>query len=282
VTLVRSDESNADALPPIEAVAPGPPSVDSQLAWSPDGRWLSVTRCSQDCLDPEYIVLSVDGRSLRRLPSTPSWSPDGQRLAVQGDNGDLLIGSPGGENLRSIGNFPMPSSWSPDGTQFAFIRDGDAWIVNADGTGETNATNFAAGGAFQAIWSPDGRFIAVIQQSQLQIVRLDGGEVLPIDLGPGRDSFFGVRWSPDGARLAVVLGPGETPTTVIVQTNDWTATTLGGAGIDYVAWSPDGRFVALLDQSLKPGQIDVANSDGSGRHTIWTGSDGSSRVTWVP
>ena len=153
--------------------------------------------------------------------------------------------------------------------------------MTADGTGERNVTNFVAGGAFDAIWSPDGRFIAVVQQSQLQILRMDGGKLLPLDLGPGRDSFFGVRWSPDAARLAVVLG-GETPATVIVQTNDWTGTTMGGAGIDDVAWSPDGRFVALLAMSLKRGQIDVANSDGSGRHTVWMASDGASRVTWVP
>ncbi len=242
-----------------------------------DGRWLSVRRCSQDCIDPEYIVLSADGRSQRRLPSTPSWSPGGQRLAVQGDNGDLLIGSPGGEYLRSIGTFPTPSSWSPDGTRFAFIRNGDAWIVNADGTGQRNATKFVTGGAFDAIWSPDGRFIAVVQESQLQILRMDGGKLLPLDLGPGRDLFYGVRWSPDGARLAVVLG-GDAPATVIIQTDGWTATTMGGAGIPDVAWSPDGRFIALLDT----GKIDVANSDGSGRHTIWTGSDGSSRITWVP
>jgi Tol biopolymer transport system component len=280
VTLVRSDGTKAEALPPIEAVGPGV-FVENQLAWSPDGRWLSVRRCLQDCIDPEYIVLSVDGRSLRQLPSTPSWSPDGQRLAVQDDNGDLLMGSPSGEDLHSIGTFPMPSSWSPDGTQFAFIRDGDAWIVNADGNAERNATNLVAGGVFEAIWSPDGRFIAVVQQSQLQILRTDGGELLPLSLGPGRDSFFGVRWSPDAARLAAVLG-GETPATVIVQTDGWTATTLGDAGIDDITWSPDGRFIALLDRSLRAGQIDVANSDGSGRHTIWTASDGSSRVTWVP
>ena len=282
VTIVRSDGAKADVLPPLEVSGSGGFGDPNQLAWSPDGRWLSVRRCSQDCIDPEFFVLSVDGQSQLPLPSTPSWSPDGQRLAVQGDNGDLLIGSPGGGDLRSIGTFPTPSSWSPDGTQFAFIRNGDAWIVNADGTGERNVTNFDAGGVFDAIWSPDGRYIAVVQQSQLQIVRLDGGELVALGLGPGRDSFFGVRWSPDAARLAVVIGPGETPATVIVQTDGWTATTMGGAGIDDVTWSPDGRFVALLARSMKPGQIDVANSDGSGRHTIWMASDGSSRITWVP
>ena len=38
-TLVRSDGTKAEALPPIEALAPGA-IVENQLAWSPDGLWL--------------------------------------------------------------------------------------------------------------------------------------------------------------------------------------------------------------------------------------------------
>ena len=284
VSVVRSDGPTTNVL---EALGVPPPGVLSQvdMAWSPDGRWLSVHRCIQDahgdCVDPAYIVVSAGGRSLQRLPATPSWSPDGRRLVIKGENGDLLVGSPDGSDLRSIGNFPLPSSWSPDATQFAFVRDGDAWIVNADGTDEKNATNFASGGVFDAIWSPDGRFIAVIQESQLQILRLDGGDLLPIDLGRGRTSFFGLSWSPDSTRLAVVVGPGDSPATLIVRTEDWTATALRGEVIDSVAWSPDGRFIALMSRSSGFSAIDIANADGSGRHTIWTGPDSWTRITWV-
>jgi hypothetical protein len=61
-----------------------------------------------------------------------------------------------GSNLGSIGAFPMPISWSPDAKRFAFVRGGDAWVVNTDGTGERNMTHFAHGGAYDADWSPDG------------------------------------------------------------------------------------------------------------------------------
>jgi Tol biopolymer transport system component len=284
VTIVRGAGAPIKALDPITLNDGSLTQVD--LAWSPDGRWLSLRRCHQgpagDCTDVENIVVSADGLRRQRLSATPSWSPDSQRLVVEAPDGTLLVGSPDGASLHPIGLFPMPSSWSPDAARFAFIRDGDAWIANADGTGVRNITNFASGGAFDAIWSPDGRFIAVIQESQLWILNLGTGDLMPIELGPGRDSFYGIHWAPDSARLAVVVGPGDTPATLIVRTDDWTATASSGTGIDDVAWSPDGRFIAFMDRSSKPGQIDIANRDGSGRHMIWAASDAASHMTWIP
>ena len=284
VTVVQNDGSATKALAGVRPVQPGT-FREIDLGWSPDGRWLSVPECMEgqpaDC--PEFRVISPDGRSQHSLPGRPSWSPDGQRLVVQAENGDLLIGSPDGSNLSSIGTFPVPSSWSPDASRFAFIRDGDAWVANADGTGQRNVTGFASGGAYDAVWSPDGRFVAVIQETQLWILAVDGGELRPIDLGPGRPTFYSaLAWSPDGARLAIAVGPAQTPSMLIIRADDWTATALTGAGIDDVAWSPDGRFIALLDQTSKPGRIDIANSDGSGRHRIWKASENSGRITWVP
>jgi Tol biopolymer transport system component len=150
-------------------------------------------------------------------------------------------------------------------------------IANSDGTGQQNVTGFPSGGVSDAAWSPDGRFLAVMQETQLWILVLDGGELRPIDLGPGRPTFYSRPvWSPDGARLAVAVWPGETQSTLIIRTDDWTVTALTGGGMDDVAWSPDGRFIALLDQTSKPGRIDIANSDGSGRHRIWKASENSS------
>jgi Tol biopolymer transport system component len=285
VTVVRGDGSARSVLPPFGGPSLGGPD-EVNLAWSPDGRWISVRRCVQDpngdCTDPEYLVVSPDGLSRQKLPGTPSWSPDGRRLVVEAENGDVLVGSPDGSDLHSIGKFPMPSSWSPDASRFAFIRDGDAWIVSADGTNEKNVTHFTHGGAGIAAWSPDGTYLAVGQESQLWILGLAAGDRRPIDLGNGRVGFYGLDWSPDSSRLAVAVQKVETPATMIVRTEDWTATNLGGEGIESVAWSPDGRFIALLDRSSKLGTIDVANSDGSGRHTVWTASDSTTKMTWVP
>ena len=55
-------------------------------------------------------------------------------------------------------------SWSPDGTKVAFARwpgfgGGQIWVMNADGTGQVNLTNNSADNWLPS-WSPDGTKIA--------------------------------------------------------------------------------------------------------------------------
>jgi Tol biopolymer transport system component len=261
--------------------------LDWEIAWSPDGHWLAANRCADDaagnCAAPEHLVLGADGRSKHVLPGPASWSPDGRVLAVNAANGDLLIGPPDGSDLRSIGVFPMPSSWSPDATHFAFIRNGDVWVANSDGTSVRDLTDFANGGAYGASWSPDGRFIAVTQDSRLVILQPTDGAVRPVDLGPGRSGFYNVDWSPDTTRLLVEVSKGDQPATLLVRTDDWMAVVLDRSGLETSSWSPDGRYIAFMETTSPTRAVDVTNGDGSGRHTVSSVADGTSgRMTWVP
>lgn len=285
VTVGRRDGSKTVVLTALPNLGPDDIAyVD--MAWSPDGAWLFVNRCrlqpSADCVDQEYLVLSPDGRGRQHLPAQPAWSPDGRRLAVQGPDGNLLIGSADGSGLHSIGDLPMPASWAPDGSKFAFVRDGNAWIVNVDGSAQRNLTNFANGGVYDAVWSPDGRFIAVIQEARISILTVGDGTLRPIDLGPARVGIFGVAWAPDTAHLEMtILTGGQTPARLIMRTQDWSITTLDTGQADGVNWSPDGQFIALLS-SADNSPVAVANADGSGLRIVWSTPDVGGGVTWVP
>ena len=111
--------------------------------------------------------------------TTPSFSPDGSRIAFSWDDGtnsssgnpgyDLYVKAIGSETLLRLTHHPsdwISSAWSPDGTQIAFHRlaedDNGIYVVPALGGPErrliaTNTPIFDAAAPIN--WSPDGKWI---------------------------------------------------------------------------------------------------------------------------
>jgi TolB protein len=119
-------------------------------------------------------IANVDGSNPKRMTfagrynSTPSWSPDGKKLAFSGwenDHFDIFTMDADGTNMVRI-----TSSRKPNGK----------WANNED-----------------PVWSPDGRFLMYTSNrtgsSQIYISNLDGSEERRIT----SDSFnyFKPRWS---------------------------------------------------------------------------------------
>ena len=110
-------------------------------AWSPDGQWIAYgTRTSQ--------IRIVDASGLDDAPVTEegfgqkvTWSPDGDRLAIQGDR-DIFVVNADGSDLTNISSHPARDrspSWSPDGQWIAFTSDragpnGAVYVMRPDGT----------------------------------------------------------------------------------------------------------------------------------------------------
>jgi TolB protein len=133
------------------------------LAWSPDGESLAFTAGE----GTDLITFGSDGSWERRhlidAWAAVSWSPDGSEIAYVRPNdggGNGVSGAPlqargsglyvmradgTGERLLSaradapqrsaLGQVTRPR-WSPDGSQVAFVRDGEIFIIGADGIGE--------------------------------------------------------------------------------------------------------------------------------------------------
>ena len=125
---------------------------ESDVDWEPSGYTLSFTVF--EFYPDEYCEASFPGQmGLWTLSgpvnSTPTYgadySPDGRAWVARGNGAYLqLIGnpSPGSVTATAVGGTPgCCPVWSPDGAQIAWLRDGDIWIMNVDGSNQHPITS---------------------------------------------------------------------------------------------------------------------------------------------
>ena len=184
-------------------VAPTPP------VWSPDGRSVAflayatrpyVYRSDWSVLRlgarVDVYTVGPDGSGLKMIVSNavsaPSWSPDGERIAVVVSEGDdvalYTFAADGSEPtmVASVGITDMIGRGYRDAGPTAF------WVPNVS-------------------WSPDG---SKIMYGALSVVNVDDGSVVFDTQLIWTGAVFGeyepislplAAWSPDGSRIAVLL-----------------------------------------------------------------------------
>ena len=198
-------------------------SWPSDAAWSPNGQKIAFTVNRYDwALDTSHVALylmDADGSNVVLREdgfSNPSWSADGQQLAVMGPAGVYLMSAePNGAPPVLVAEHAYDPAWSPDGTQIAFadVTDIEANLVgalkvmHADGTAPRTLVSDAGGGIGAPTWSPDGARLAFTMCEptscgRLLIVNLGGGD--PVELAADQDAAE-PAWSPDGSRIAFLF-----------------------------------------------------------------------------
>jgi hypothetical protein len=105
----------------------------------------------------------IDGRLLGGAPQ--AYPGANGRIAFVRD-GDIFTIEPNGTGLRRLTGRGQASGprWSPDGQQIAYIYHGNLWIMNANGSHKTQIT--AAAPQYtdgRPSWSPNGRYLAFVK-----------------------------------------------------------------------------------------------------------------------
>ncbi|MGH9319259.1 MAG: LpqB family beta-propeller domain-containing protein [Vicinamibacteria bacterium] len=172
--------------------------------------FFAMLRCASGVSAQAPGALDLDALVGIRHPSGASWSPDGNRVAFVWDRAgvqnlfvvDRVSGwlAPLTEYRDGLLSAPF---WSHDGKTLYYEREGKLGEVSSEGVGPAR-TVFGADAPESPVsevrLSPDG--------SQIAFLRL--GDVWVRHLGSGREkrltvtlvSELGLKWSPDGQRLA--------------------------------------------------------------------------------
>lgn len=154
--------------------------------------------------------------------------------------------------------------------ELAFVRDGDLWVANADGS---RARRLTEGGADrEPDWSPDGQHLVFLRgngpQTEVYIIRADGTDLHRLtDDTMEQDT---PRWSPRGGRIAYVqardangdgrVDPGEGQEIWVVEETGRAARRVA-TGSD-PAWSPDGgRLAYIAESDQEPPSLHVVDVD---------------------
>jgi len=196
-------------------------------------------------------------------------------------------------------NIKDSPTWSPDGKRIAFAALFDVYQIHVfeveaslsqpfDVLGDlvyplTNRVWDSTGPA----WSPDGTTIAfttydLFPSQQVHLLNLSDGSKRQVTTGPV--PAIDPSWSPDGSRIAFVSN-GEGDFEIYVVTIDGAVTerlTEDPAFDDWPSWSPDGQFIVFSSARSGSLELYVMRSDGTDVRSLDAGAGSNFDPAWSP
>jgi LysM repeat protein len=218
-------------------------------------------------------VANTDGSDEKLLlerAAGPSWSPDGQRLSLFGEEGvDRQREDTAPVVFEGISNgiLTIPASLPADLAQLDVVQ------IKRDGK------------ARAAVWAPDGNAIAwdsnpggnyYIYFYGKKDTSAEGQSAIEI---PGEQP----DWSPDGAQIAYRSGRDGKQGLWISDRYDSTARRITDDGSDaFPRWSPDGKRIAFHRESGGNVDVYVMNADGSDIRRLTDSPNQDTLPAWTP
>src|SRR3954447_2597062 len=182
-------------------------------------------------LTPITCGSAINGSiTLRNDDANPAWSPDGARVVFssrrrciqqrdpqcQSKTEIWSVRAADGQDLRQLTAGPDDGqpTWGTNG-RIAFVRAGDLWTMNPDGSGQTQLTS-GPGNDVEPNWSPDGQKIVFSSNRdepgadcigpfrchyEIYTINANGTGLTRLTTRPNHQDIAPV-YSPDGRKIA--------------------------------------------------------------------------------
>jgi Tol biopolymer transport system component len=235
----------------------------------------------------------------------PVWSPDGIQIAFRRQtsrfyNGwDIFVANAAdGSGLTKLTSNLGPDvnsqpTWSPDGSRIAFIRNGDLWVMNADGSGATQTFGGPDYWEGQPSWSPDGSKIAFTSNLAGQTefgwathdiftVNTDGSNLALLTTDPSND--VEPAWSRDGTKITFSSMRSSSYEIYVMNADGSSQVQLTQNGGTDPSWSPDGGTIAFTrgDESGFNLEIYSIALDGGHEANLTRSPEADLQPHWLP
>ena len=182
--------------------------------------------------------------------SDPRWySPSGYRVAyLSASTLRVVAGDGTGDHLLATRVALVAPAWRPGQAEgpyeLAYVTARGRVVVRDADSGHIVWSTAPSARPQELMWSNDGRRLLALSPHEAWIYPANGGRPSTLALPRGEAASDGAL-SPDGRKVALVLGGRE----VIVARADSSTPSmrqvLAGLGVRAISWSPDGRWLLV-------------------------------------
>lgn len=171
----------------------------------------------------------------------------------------------------------------------------DVWVMDADGSNQTDLTNTQGVSEYYPVWSPDGTRIAYVIGdnifSGVWTMNADGTSQVKLSSFSGVE--FGPTWSSDSSKIALVRYVPGIGITIqfdifVVAVDGSSDVNITNSDYDEIepAWSPDGNRIAFAGVreggAFTTWQIVTVAPDGSGEAVLVVTDQENRSPAWSP